>query len=121
LLTLLLMVWGLTQETYETFRYFRASLGEQWTLAGQMGISLVWTLCAAALLVGGVLRSHQPVRLLGLGLFGLTILKVFLFDLSFLELPYRILSFGGLGLALIGISWLYSRFGIGRNTPTAAG
>jgi uncharacterized membrane protein len=36
--------------------------------------------------------------------------KVFLFDLGFLNGPSRVLSLGGLGLALIFISWLYSRF-----------
>ncbi len=36
---------------------------------------------------------------------------VFLFDLGFLDGPYRTLSFGGLGLALIGISCFYSRSG----------
>jgi uncharacterized membrane protein len=121
LLTLALGVWGLTQETYETFRYFQFSLGPQWERAAQMGISLVWTVCGVLLLVAGIVRQQQPVRLLALALCGMTALKVFLFDLGFLSTPFRILSFGGLGLALIGISWLYSRYGIGRDTPIAAG
>jgi uncharacterized membrane protein len=78
-------------------------------------ISLVWTLCGALLLIGGIIRSFQPVRLAALGLLGITVFKVFLFDLQFLDAPLHILSFGGLGLALIFISWLYSRFGIGHN------
>ena len=66
------------------------------------------------MLVAGIIRSIQPARLAALGLLGFTALKVFLFDLSFLDTPMRILSFGGLGLTLIAISWLYSRYGIGR-------
>jgi hypothetical protein len=118
-LALLLVLWGLTLESYETFRYFRDLFGTRWDRAAQMGISLVWTLCGVLLLVAGVVRSYQPVRLFALGLLGLTVLKVFLFDLSFLDMAYRILSFGGLGIALIGISWLYSRYGIGKEAPTA--
>lgn len=121
LLTLALGVWGLTQETYETFRYFQFDIGPQWERAAQMGISLVWTVCGVLLLVGGVVRQQQPVRLLALALCGMTALKVFLFDLGFLSTPFRILSFGGLGLALIGISWLYGRYGIGRDAPMASG
>ena len=67
------------------------------------------------MLVAGIIRSIQPARLAALGLLGFTALKVFLFDLSFLDTPMRILSFGGLGLTLIGISWLYSRYGIGKS------
>lgn len=106
-------LWGITQETYETFYYYQDALGEHWDRAAQMSVSLVWTLCGTLLLIGGIVRHHQPVRFFSLGLFSLTILKVFFFDLSFLDTPYRILSFGGLGAALIGISWLYSRYGKG--------
>jgi uncharacterized membrane protein len=126
LLALGILLWGLTQETYETCRYFRSALGVDWTRTAQLAISLVWTLCGALLLIGGIVRSYQPVRLAALGLLGLTVIKVFLFDLSSLDAPLRILSFGGLGLALIFISWLYSRFGVARDvaasdTKTPAG
>lgn len=114
LLAVALLLWGLTQETYETCRFYQHVLGPNWTRAAQMAISLVWTLSGALLLIGGIVRGYRPVRLAALGLLGLTVLKVFLFDLSFLDTPLRILSFGGLGLALIFISWLYSRYGVGH-------
>jgi uncharacterized membrane protein len=120
LLIVMLAVWGLTQETYETFRYYQHFFGDRWDRAAQMSVSLVWTLCGVILLITGIVRSHQPIRLLALGLFGMTVLKVFLFDLSFLDKQFRVLSFGGLGLALIGISWLYTRYGVGRETSPAA-
>jgi uncharacterized membrane protein len=37
-------------------------------------------------------------------------LKLFLYDLRNLETPFRILSFIVLGLMLLGVSWVYSRF-----------
>jgi uncharacterized membrane protein len=40
----------------------------------------------------------------------LVVLKVFLWDMSSLEGLYRIASFIGLGLCLVGIGWLYQRF-----------
>jgi len=116
LTALAVLLWGITQETYEAFYYWhgRGMIGDNWQRVAQMAISLVWTLFGAVLLIVGVMRSLQPARLAALGLLGVTALKVFLFDLSFLDTPLRILSFGGLGLTLIGISWLYSRYGIGR-------
>lgn len=116
-LAIVVLWWGITQETYEAFFYWhvRGVLGSNWERLAQMAISLVWTLFGAVMLVVGVVRSVQMVRLSALGLLGVTALKVFLSDLSFLDTPIRILSFGGLGLTLIGISWLYSRYGIGKH------
>ena len=46
----------------------------------------------------------------------LTVGKVFLYDLSALEGIYRVLSFLGLGTALIMVSLLYQRF-VGKKQP----
>jgi uncharacterized membrane protein len=115
-LAMAVLLWGVTQETYEAFYYWYATgaLKGDWQRLAQMAISLVWTLFGAVMLIAGIIRSIQPARLAALGLLGFTALKVFLFDLSFLDTPLRILSFGGLGLTLIAISWLYSRYGIGK-------
>jgi uncharacterized membrane protein len=43
-------------------------------------------------------------------LFGITILKIFVYDLSFLETTYRIGSFIGLGLILLAVSYVYQRY-----------
>ncbi|MGH8103940.1 MAG: DUF2339 domain-containing protein [bacterium] len=107
----LISIWGLTQETYEAFRFYRETFGRNWEQWAQAGVSLVWTLSAAVLLVLGMSRRVQYLRILALVVFGVTVLKVFFFDLSFLHGADRIISFGALGVVLIGISWLYSRYG----------
>jgi uncharacterized membrane protein len=38
------------------------------------------------------------------------ILKLFVYDLSFLDTLPRIFSFIALGLILVGVSWIYTRF-----------
>ena len=45
-----------------------------------------------------------------MGLLYFSIAKVFLFDLSNLETPYRIVSFFILGVILLLVSLLYTRF-----------
>jgi uncharacterized membrane protein len=57
----------------------------------------------------GIQRKSPLLRWQGLILFGLVVGKVFLYDLSFLERAYRILSFFVLGAVLMAVSFLYER------------
>ena len=69
---------------------------------GHVGVSVVWALIGLALLVAGLLRDSSLLRYGGLALFGLSLAKIFLFDLSALSSVARALSFiavGGLVLA----------------------
>ena len=61
----------------------------------------------------------RALRFLSLGFLLLTVGKVFLYDLATLQGVFRILSFLGLGLALIVVSILYQRF-VFRRTDAAA-
>jgi uncharacterized membrane protein len=47
----------------------------------------------------------------------LTVGKVFLYDASQLTGLWRVVSFLGLGLSLLGLSWFYSRFIFVRDEP----
>jgi uncharacterized membrane protein len=76
----------------------------------QLAISVVWLLYSVALMAAGFSRSNRGLRLIAIGLFGITILKIFLYDLSSLETGYRIVSFIGLGGILLGVSYGYQRF-----------
>jgi uncharacterized membrane protein len=78
--------------------------------AKDVSLSLIWGIHAGILIVLGFWRRIQGIRWFGLGFLGLVILKVFLYDLSSLSTPYRILSFVVLGVILLGISWLYQRY-----------
>jgi uncharacterized membrane protein len=53
---------------------------------------------------------ERVLRLEGLTMLLICILKLFLYDLRNLETLYRILSFVALGLILLGVSWIYTRF-----------
>jgi uncharacterized membrane protein len=102
-----LAVWALSLEVWDILG--RISLGADPHLARQAGLSVLWTICASALIVAGVARGSAALRWQGLALIGIAVVKVFLFDLSFLERVYRILSFFALGLVLLVLSFLYQR------------
>jgi len=78
-------------------------------LAQSLGLSILWTCYATGLIVFGLARKSALLRWQALALFGVVVAKVFLFDLSFLERFYRILSFLVLGLLLLLVSFLYQR------------
>ena len=77
---------------------------------GSYAYSAVWLLAALALFVAGIKLARQYIRYAGLAVIVLVVLKVFLWDMSSLEGFYRIASFIGLGLCLVGIGWLYQHF-----------
>ena len=66
-------------------------------------------LLAIAWLARGIQTSSALLRIAGLLLLTLVTFKVFLIDASQLEGILRILSFLGLGIALIGIGWIYGK------------
>lgn len=78
--------------------------------------SIVWLLLGGGLLFLGTLREEKGIRVGSLVITLLTIGKVFLYDAGELTGLYRVFSFMGLGLALIGLSWFYSRFVFKKNS-----
>ncbi|MBI2719108.1 MAG: DUF2339 domain-containing protein [Rhizobiales bacterium] len=98
--------------TMETKRVFQGAIIEPGSLSSgeSYAYSAVWLLFALGLFVAGLKLARQPLRYAGLGVMVLVVLKVFLWDMASLEGLYRIASFVGLGLCLVGIGWLYQHF-----------
>src|SRR5262249_19838836 len=61
--------------------------------ARDMSYSIAWALFALLLLIVGMLKRAAPARYAGLGLLGLTVVKLFVHDLSQLDQLYRIGAF----------------------------
>ncbi|MFN8061381.1 MAG: DUF2339 domain-containing protein [Vicinamibacterales bacterium] len=77
--------------------------------ARQLSISLGWAGYALGLITLGFGRGSSTLRYLALGLFGVTVTKMFTVDLLALEGIYRISGFVALGAMLLGASFLYQR------------
>jgi len=78
-------------------------------VSGSM-LTVAWGLEGITLLAAGFPLSDRNQRLSGLALLTFCILKLFLYDLRHLETLPRIISFIALGLILVAVSWIYSRF-----------
>ena len=108
----LALVLAFVYLTLETKLVFQGKLMvvESLSLAESYAYSAVWLAFAVALFIAGLRLGRQVVRLAGLGVMALVVVKVFGLDMSNLEGLYRIASVVGLGLCLVGIGWLYQRF-----------
>jgi uncharacterized membrane protein len=73
-------------------------------------ITLWWAIVASIILITGFGFKKQYLRLQGIALFGLVILKVFLYDTSELETIYRTISFILLGVLLLSASFIYTKY-----------
>ena len=80
---------------------------ERWL--GQMALSVLWSLYAAALAAVGFVRRSPAVRWAALVLFGLTVIKVMLVDIAQLQQLYRIIVFLVLGMLLLVVTWGYHK------------
>jgi uncharacterized membrane protein len=111
LLWVLSVTWRWNQEAAQRAAR-RAGLADAVADIGlrlEIGLSVLWTLYAAATMAWGFIRSSAPLRGAALALFGLTVLKVFSVDLATVNTVYRIVSFLVLGVVLVTVGYLYQR------------
>jgi len=88
------------------------------TTGENYGYSAALLMLAIAWLALGIRSGARDLRLAGLALLTAVTFKVFLIDAAALDGLLRILSFFGLGVALIGIGWVYNRFLATAPEPT---
>jgi uncharacterized membrane protein len=78
--------------------------------ARDMTYSIAWAVFALVLLVVGIARRARAPRYAGLGLLGVTILKLFFHDLARLDQLYRIGAFVAVAAIAMLASFAYQRF-----------
>jgi uncharacterized membrane protein len=86
------------------------TLGRPYAATEYYGYSLLWLVMAAGIFAAAMRWRHKWIEYAFIGLTLMTIVKVFLFDMSELSGVLRAVSFIGLGLSLMGLGLLYRRF-----------
>jgi uncharacterized membrane protein len=76
---------------------------------GHTAVSALWGLLGLALLYAGLVRRSTALQLAGFGLFGISLAKLFVYDLAFLSSITRALSFLAVGAVLIAGGFFYQR------------
>ncbi len=88
---------------------------EVWTYAGgeqgkNMGLTVLWAAYGLAMMVAGIIGRWPWVRLGGLGLVSVAIMKLFLYDMVKLGGGYRVAAFVITGVLLLAGGLVYHRY-----------
>jgi hypothetical protein len=104
----IVLLWGLC---LEIFGWTARSTDLDSRLSMEtIAVSILFGVYAVILVSVGVATRTVINRLAGLGLIGVVILKLYLFDVWQLSRPYQISAFVILGILLLSTSFLYSHF-----------
>lgn len=110
--TFLFLVWG-TVEVLSYFHYLAVTTEggstEQLQNLRQLAVSGAWLFGAALVMTLGRWQDIPALRAAAIVYLGCTVVKVFVFDLMFLDTLYRIVAFLSLSAILIAVSYLYYR------------
>jgi hypothetical protein len=102
------LLWGLCLEIFGWAA--RSATPENRLSLETISISILFAVYAVILVSAGVATRTAINRISGLGLIGIVILKLYLFDVWQLSRPYQISAFVILGILLLSTSFLYSHF-----------
>ncbi len=97
-------VWTLTSEIIQHLDM--AGIEETY----KFGISIGWSVSAIMLIILGIIKGKSHLRIFGLVLFSVTIVKLFLYDISNLHIISKTIIMVVLGVLMLVTSYLYSRF-----------
>jgi uncharacterized membrane protein len=103
-----MVLFGATGEIRRYFELQTLSSADA-SLAAGLAVSAWWLLFAAALVGVGFRRNLKHARIAGLGVAGLAVVKVLVYDLSSLDALYRVGSVFILGLVFLLLAYLYHR------------
>jgi uncharacterized membrane protein len=76
----------------------------------KLGITILWGVYSLAMIVLGIWRKNKNLRIGAFVLFGVTLTKLFLYDLSSLNTISKTIVMVSLGILLLIISFLYNKY-----------
>lgn len=79
--------------------------GQMGSMLVQAGLSLLWTSIALGLMISGHLRARRELWIMGAGLIGLVVIKLFFIELGNSGSLERIVSFIGVGVLLLIVGY----------------
>jgi hypothetical protein len=89
--------------------YLRSGFTEALHSARKAGYPILWGLGSFMLMWYGMRMRQRMVRIIALSLFGLTLLKLFIYDLSGISEGGKVAAFICLGIILLVVSFMYNK------------
>ena len=78
--------------------------------ATKLGLSILWVAYALFLVVIGIARSKKYLRFAAIGLIGVTLVKLFFYDIADLPTVPKAILFIAIGAVLLVVSFLYNKY-----------
>jgi uncharacterized membrane protein len=82
----------------------------QFSQSYKLGLSILWGIYSLTVISIGIWKNKKHLRIAAIGLFGVTLLKLFFYDISHLNTIAKTIVFVSLGLLLLIISFLYNKY-----------
>ena len=76
----------------------------------KLGLSIVWGIYSLFLIGLGIAKNKKHLRIGAMVLFGITLIKLFVYDISYLSTISKTIVFVSLGILLLIISFLYNKY-----------
>lgn len=76
----------------------------------KLGLSIVWGIYSLFLISLGIAKNKKHLRIGAMVLFGITLIKLFVYDISYLSTISKTIVFVSLGILLLIISFLYNKY-----------
>lgn len=80
------------------------------TQSYKLGLSILWGIYSLFLIALGIWKKNKPLRIGAIALFGVTLVKLFFYDISHLNTIAKTIVFVSLGVLLLIISFLYNKY-----------
>ena len=109
----ILTLWALSVQVIDAFYIAADNNIVAWRIvdnAISLSLSGLWALYAAVLIVLGIVRRDRWLRLGGLALLAVPVVKLFVYDAFKMDQEYRVAAFIGLGALLVIGGFLYQRY-----------
>ncbi|NTE00559.1 DUF2339 domain-containing protein [Agrobacterium tumefaciens] len=76
----------------------------------KLGLSIVWGIYSLLLIGMGIAKNKKHLRIAAMVLFGITLVKLFVYDIAYLSTISKTIVFVSLGVLLLIISFLYNKY-----------
>ena len=106
----LVAVWAVSLEVVNYFDGREVVLGVDNFSAKHLTLTVLWAVYAVGVIAVGIAKRSSKIRLAGIALLAVPVVKLFVFDVFLLEREYRVAAFVTLGVLLLGTGLAYQRY-----------
>ena len=103
-------VWALSQESIHYFDSREVRMAADYFSAKHLSLTVLWAVYAIGVIGVGIAQRSSRIRLAGMALLAVPVVKLFVFDVFLLERGYRVAAFVTLGALLLGTGLIYQRY-----------